>query len=561
MNNLPNELIQEIIQYVPVQETFKKLRCVSKKWKIIVDHLKPQTLTILGVDQYIKRKLLMRLDSIMIKDEEFFLSVLCKSTQFNKLKKLSAIMSGEYLIDPSRFYNRFTEIEELTIDNYKPMNEIGLRLKKLKKLKFKDHLINQIALIDTPQLEYLILDNLYLITFNDNLPNLKILQIKYTDSFDQMSKLNKLISLERLIFKNHHFQSITNQLLRDLINLKELHFYEMDRHSYRVYRNELTFRRNNLRIILKGFTIDQFNLIDDYEDLENYRYDLEKFTLQYLMENYEKFTGLKSEFSANYCELAEIVKELPEKKLPDDFFTKVRKITNVNVFNEVKDMNFFLDFIEKTETKSLQIKNKCPRLNSLFFYQLTQRCQFIRNFYVGTNQNLNLVLELSTKMVNLKSLSLNQRTSIDFLIKAIKKAKCNSLDGFFTLNNGMGSINYYCSLNYLDGNFGDKNYGCYMSLNINTMDTYSHDFEDPISDSDEIEFHIFKLVKFQDHKSRLVSFLERINYEFQLIEGEKDSKNFIYLVENFINERKTNDRMMRELCKNKQIYISKEIWQ
>jgi hypothetical protein len=509
--------------------------------------MKPDSLTIQQDNRYIKFKLSNRFDSLKINDEEMMYSILSKP-KYKKLKKLSIHVKDECLLNPTKFYNQFENLEVLVCEHFHEVNKITLKLNKLVKLINKDY-YTEFDLY-TPQL--IELRTRYIggfIKFNYNPIKLEILKIGILSTDDQQIISSKLKNLNKLIIKDwfdyylNVFSNLINNLVEDLDKLTELHFLNpqmFNKYEELIFNFLINLKKKNLKIFIRGFRLEQFIEILKLEGDPNWREVEENILFKYFINNFEKlkmlnlliYRPMKLDFVNNNT-LVEL------EHLPVNLKSGLKKVKSVKISKKVENEFNLANFIEDFKVNTLEINFILP--SKLFFDQIGNRCQQIKQlFFYKNDEEINF--DFIFKLKFLRRLRFNQTISLDLLIKLIKFTNCD-IDGRLDLiknnQNNTSFIRIYSWLNHLyQLDHSEINKDSYFNFEIANY-----------------KYYLFKEITFTNSKLNLIRFLDRVNYEFKIKNYKDNNEQFIFLIEQFNYEQFLNNLIMKQLYQEKKIYI------
>ena len=408
MNSLPEELHLMIFKLLPVQDTIR-LRLVCKKWYRLLNFLRHEYLIIVAAQDC---------ENYLFKPRKTVHTVECVDDVFlttpiplllRSVKRLTAYLYSEKIINITPFLNQFTELEELTC--YKSSYNIDLIILNLQHLN-KLTIESDYCLFDlrTPRLTHL-----EILNFKDcDLYYPDRLQRLETDSYRKENfDFCLLKNLEILRTSQYNWSDITSNFLNKLRSLKELHFEAETFLSRDILNSHFTYRRDGLKLYLCGFDIHQ-NVEEDI----NFPHGDENSVSKFIVRNYEK----TAEEVLHCVDLRVDYNELIKAGLKKDFFVKFPRLGRVMLTDKVADEEALLEFLTKTQPSTFSMKNFL--LNQKIFSQIASCCG-IRELEL-INLDLDAVcleFDFIYEMKNFETITLHQPISIDFLLKAYQVCK------------------------------------------------------------------------------------------------------------------------------------------
>lgn len=541
LNNLPPELLIQIFQYLPIKNRLH-LKTVSKKFNHLLSLLKPESLTILAENEFelnyfFSTKPIKSNEVVVNRNEDLLLSAKLNSIFIN-LKKLTTYFYSDTLIQLSHFYNQFDKLEKLTIyHRCRVENKIVLNLDHLRTLKIILDFGSDFEL-NTPRLTKLECEDLD--NFKFNYPNtIKILKVEF---FDNSFNINfeKFTNLELLVISSEEWTLITNNLIRKLPSLKELHFAS---HTY--VNNEvldLSFDHRlfkNLKLFQFGFNVSSDVEITN----ENFPDCKSSEVTKFLIKNFEK-TANKVHFRFEKLDYNEIInngKHLIEKK----FYEKFSGFLNLKISGQVEDENQLLDFLKKVKPEGLKFKDAL--LSRSFFDQLSYQCSFIRELkFKGSNGK---ILDFSKdfqfvyRLENLSTILFLGKIHLNYVIELYEK--CENLSEVSFIIDKMNQINFCLSyVNSLSEFIIDDEHN-----HIFTCLEGSNYFE---TKKDMLIYLKEKRVQFKSDPidlRELIFSIDADRYRIRLIESIMDEllkTEIIYLDKSVLDFLK--EKMCKELC-------------
>lgn len=515
MNTLPPELHLMIFQLLSVQDTVR-LRLVSKKWYHLLNCLKHQQLAILDVSDpevdYYQFRPLKTVHTVECRDEYLLLTTPIPAL-FRSVRKLSTHFYSERILSLTKFYNSFTELEELTCYHQSYVGStIILNLQHLNKLTIENSYNSCYFDLRTPHLTHLVVSNfsscdLY---YPERLRQLE------ANLYDQdRIDFGQLKNLQFLNITGDDWSIITNSFLITLANLKELHF-EADTFLNRdTLNSNFNYRRDGLRLYLFGFDIDKNVEIREEEDFPN---GDEKHVSNFIVRNYEKTADTV------YHRLGVDYNELIATGLKKNFFVKFPKLATVKLSDKIEDEEALLHFLTKTEPETFSMENSL--LSQTILHRITRQCQQIRQLEL---KKLNLDVncpefDFVFEMENLEVIRAHQTISMTFLLNAFQRCK------------------QMTEVRFIIDDLDDA------SFNLYEVSLVSHVVADEIND-------FLESYMFFDSNAAFFHFLAALQKETQRSSKPDDLRELIFLINDYKHNKTLVDREVRKLFKSQVFYV------
>lgn len=518
MNSLPPELNLMIFKLLPVADTLR-LRLVSKKWYYLLACLKHKHLSIHDVsdpegyynnwDHPIKT-----VHTVECRDEYLLLSTPVPA-MLRSVRKLTANFYSERIVDISKFYNQFTQLEELTCyhESY-VANTIILNLQHLNKLTIERYYNSCNFDLRTPCLTHLVVPNysscdLY---YPERLRRLE------ANLYDQdRIDFQQLKNLEFLHINGEDWTVITNSFLITLSNLKELHF-EADTFLNRdTLRSNFTYRRDGLRLYLFGFDIDRN--VDIVED-EDFPGGKEENNSKFINRNYEKTA--ETVYYKPRIDYTELIKT----GLKKNFFTKFPRLTGVKISDKVEDEEALLNFLTKTEPSKLSMEN-CL-LSQTILHRIALQCT-LRDLELK-NVGLDVTcpeFEFIFNLENLETIQAYQQISTNFLVKAFQLCK------------------HLSEVRFIIDDLNDASFIVSEVTLITLMSQVAHE---------DLRDYLEAYLYFESN-AEFLYFLRALRKESELIRKPDDLRELIFLINDYKHNKTLEDREFRRLLKGEVFYV------
>ena len=513
MNSLPLELHLMIFELLPVQDTVR-LRLVSKKWYHLLNSLKHQHLTIVGTQDPEKRYYPAGNTIHTIKCIDDYLLITPIPPLLRSVKQLKTYFYSEIIIDLTRFYNQFRELEDLTCYNYPNIcNTIILNLQHLYKLNIDCYRHSPFDL-RTPRLTHLMVWDFAIcdLYFPDRLQRLET-----TIFNDEKFNYSLFKNLEFLSATGGDWTFLTNTFLISLSTLKEIHFSTESFPNRETLNSIFTYRREGLRIYLCGFDIDQ-----NIEEDENFPRGDSKSVTKFIVKNYEKTADKVYGYDNLRVEYNELIKAGIKK----DFFVKFPSLNAVQLIEKVEDEEALLEFL--TNTKPLNFTMENTLLSQTILCRIGSHCE-IRALNL-MKMDLDIMcpeFDFIYKMESLEWILINQSISLDFLIKAFKVCK------------RMRSVEFECVARREFASFNMKQVWLYLVV-----------VDDEIN---EVHEGLWTELFF-DSDAAFFQFLSALRKDPQLSPKPNFNK-LIFLINEIKHNERLVNREIRRLFKNEVLYV------
>lgn len=501
-----------IFQLLPVRDTLR-LKRVSKNWNHLLNCLRQRSLTVFDQQpdtiSFGFYPIPDTADSLECRDENRLL-ITPLSPMFRSIKKLKTRFYSMTLVEMSKFYNQFGELEELSCSHYYNVGHpIILNLQRLRKLSIKHYSRFDLR---TPHLTELKIFNFRhcLLYYPNKLRRLKAY-------FYNGAKIDfgKFTNLELLIVNNDNWWFITNQFLSTMKNLKELHFTTYGFVDRKTLASNFSYRRNGLKLFQFGFDIDQ-NLAILEEDVEDFS---KKDESNFIVRNFEKTAeAVHHRFEVDYNELA-------RNGLDGRITAKFRKLTIVKASGPV-DEDALLEFLIKARPRTFRFEDDL--MSQRFLNRFALQCQSIRRIELK-NSNVDITgpefeFVFKTKE-SLTSIEIHQQVSLDFLVKAFEH--CPHLrDVCF-----VGRNRFYASFRPLN-------------LDLYTVKIYEDGSEE-----------MLRTYLTLGNRTNLYHFLRSLREELKPNNSRTDVDVLIFLVDNYKRTERLVADLVGKLLRNQLYYV------
>lgn len=437
MNELPNELIEKILNdFVPLKYQIN-CRLICKKWKNIIDHQNSKSLIIFN-SKYFHRNFDSKESLQLPFNAKWFISgheVNCKQlailskdklvepifSQTNSnllnLKKLFYHLSDLKVIKGLSILNEFIkdlrQLELLQISSLRFRGENKISHQNLKCLKIEARWYSRTEdlsfLIDCPKLEMTSISRIELIDAFKFVHLDKVKYLEYQNAYkikfrkDFVNKLPDFNNLEYLICTD--IQNLRNDLIEKFRKLKVIQFNNLkEKYNFLQIDRQLKSSKDELKICLNNIQ------------------SVTKDNIQIILDHYSKLP--KSFF--NQIEI--VYDGLDDFNFPIGFGEKFFNLKTIHVINEIKNKEQFYNFLKECSTFG-ELKIKFSSLDQNFYSNLLPLyCPFLKFLTIKENYYLNCDFVLKFK--NLFEFYTNQPLSNDLKGKLFDKF---SFLGYFRL--------------------------------------------------------------------------------------------------------------------------------
>lgn len=431
MNQLPDQLIEKIIDHLPTVTEVLKLKQINKRFRSIVTNLNLISLVISHQKMSLNQRWFYTYDLItshLLKTIDYS-NVQINYQMFSHLKQL-LIISTDYanfekynLTKLFQQINRLNEIEHLELIGIKMerSNFVELNLPNLTTLNLERIEIGRITL-NTPKLENLKIELSRSLENKVKFNHPESIRLLMIDFFEQVIvsfvNLEYLYVAEKLLLEEiHKIERVANQnnlFLNQFPILKELQFYmEKQTYLYLVAQKEL-LKKDKLQIYFCGVDLidndldslprtdwsPYLNLSNDVIEFYKYHFDRTATVLPFVRR-------------LIYDNLGYHINEMP-----DGLMNKFVNLSYFEVNDRIEDVDLFVRFLKCfNNLKTLHFENS--KLNQSFFNLLPRIHPILNKLEIHTEEELDYSFILTFE--NLNHIYIDENMDLDFVYMIFEK--------------------------------------------------------------------------------------------------------------------------------------------